>query len=64
MTQTAGREFWAVEIFWIGFEVHGSAGRATTAGTDNGEIFYFFAIFKGDFIHFTVTFNGDINPFG
>ena len=44
--------------------MHGGTGRATTAGTDNGEVFHFFAIFKGDFIHFTVTFNAYINPFG
>ena len=44
--------------------MHGGAGRATTAGTDNGEIFHFLTIFKGDFIHFAVTFNGDINSLG
>ena len=64
MTQTADGEFFAVEIFRIRFEMHGGTGRATTAGTDNGEVFHFFAIFKGDFIHFTVTFNAYINPFG
>ena len=44
--------------------MHGGTGRATTAGTDNGEVFHFLTIFKGDFIHFAVTFNGDINPLG
>ena len=44
--------------------MYAGTGRATTASTDNGKVFYFLTIFKGDFIHFAIPFNGDINPFG
>ena len=44
--------------------MHCSAGRAATASANNGEVFHFFAIFKGDFIHFAIPFNGDINSLG
>ena len=44
--------------------MHGGAGRAATASTNNGEVFHLFAIFKGDFIHFAIPFNSDINPLG